>query len=124
MTEYEYLDFVTSSVSLITQNGFNFISVFFAYLACGYLVGTRLSLIQVTSLTISYTIYLSFNMMTVITTIGRIISASTEYGLDSITRYETMQIAGPTLLAFIWLASVVFMFSQYQKGKQDSGANA
>ena len=115
MTEYEYLDFVTSSVDVITQSGFDFISVFFAYLACGYLVGTKLSLIQTIALTVAYTIYLSFNLMTVTTMLGRIIGASTEHGLDSVSRFETMQIAGPALLTFIWVVSVIYMFSQHRK---------
>ncbi len=116
MTEYEYLDFVTSSVEVITQSGFDFISVFFAYLACGYLAGTKLSLMQAIALTMAYTIYLSFCVMTVATSIGRIIGASTEPGSDTIARFELMQIAGPTLLTFIWLVSVIYMFSQYRKG--------
>ena len=112
MTEYEFLDFVTSSVDVITQNGFNFISIFFAYLACAYLVGSKLSRVQAIALTIAYTIYLLFIVMTVITTLGRVIGAAAANAPEMISRFEIMQIAGPSLLSFIWVISIIYMFSK------------
>jgi hypothetical protein len=112
MTEYEFLDFTNSSVSLIVQSGFNFISVFFAYIVCAYLVGSKISRIQAIALTTAYTIYLSFSVLTIVTAIGRQLQAAIDYAPEMIVRFQIMQIAGPSLLTFIWFISIVYMFSQ------------
>ena len=112
MTEYEYLDLTNSSVTVITQSGFNFISVFFAYVVCGYLVGSKVSQIQAIALTVAYTIYLSFSIMTIVTSLARQLGAAAKYAPEMVLKFEVMQVAGPVLLTFIWLASVVYMFSQ------------
>ena len=123
MTEYEFLDFVTNSVDVITQNGFNFISVFFTYLVCAYLIGSKLKRIQAIALTIAYTIYLSFIVMTIITTLERVIGAAAGSAPEMVPRFEIMQIAGPGLLSFIWLISIIFMYSK-NRGKDSSDENA
>lgn len=115
MTEYEYLDFVTNSISLITDNGFNFISVFFAYVVCSYLVGSHITRVQAVAISSAYTLYLATVVMTSVTTLGRIIGASVEFAPESVARYEFMQFAGPGLLAFIWLLSIVYMFTENAK---------
>jgi hypothetical protein len=123
MTEYEFLDFVTSSVDVITQNGFNFISIFFAYLVCAYLVGSKLSRVQAIALTIAYTIYLSFIVMTIITTLERVIGVAAASAPEMIARFEIMQIAGPSLLSFIWIISIIYMFSE-NWSKESSSVDA
>ncbi|MFT7651936.1 MAG: hypothetical protein ACI9UU_001043 [Candidatus Azotimanducaceae bacterium] len=123
MTEYEFLDFVTTSVAVITQSGFDFISIFFAYLVCAYLVGSKISRVQAFALTIAYTIYLSFNVMTIVTTLERVIGAAKNTAPDMVARFEVMQLAGPSLLTFIWIISIVYMFSQnLNKDPTNAGA--
>lgn len=112
MTRYEYLDFVTSSIALISENGFNFISVFFAYVVCAYLVGRTISRAQAVAISAAYTLYLGICVMTVVTTLGRLIVASLDHSAEAVLRFQTMQIAGPSLLGFIWLSSLVYMFTE------------
>ena len=120
MTEYEYLDFVTSSVELISGNGFNYISVFFAYVACAYLVGSRISRVQAAAITVAYTVYLGITVMTIVTALGRLIAVSGTYAPETVDRFVAMQVVGPSLLAFIWLASVVFMATENAKRSRDA----
>ena len=119
MTRYEFLDFTNSSVMVFTLCAFDYISVFFAYVVCGYLVRTKISRLQAITLTAAYTIYLAFNILTLVASINRLIDAAVKQGneVDMVSRLDAMVIAGPGLLAFIWICSVVYMFGN------DRGAN-
>ena len=57
MTEYEYLDLISTYRG---ENGFhvmNFVVVMFGYVAAAYFVGDKLTNFQVTAITILYTIF-------------------------------------------------------------------
>lgn len=57
MTEYELVDTAISYQDLATTHFMNFVTILFAYLVCAYLVGEKLTRLQVWLLNSLYTIF-------------------------------------------------------------------
>ena len=124
MTEYEYIDTVNSSVDVMSGMIFDFTSVFFAFVICVYIVGSKISKVQAVAISLAYTVFLFFNVVGVYQTLHRLLGVAENYGDVSMTaRLVTFEIAAPLLLVFIWLGSLIYLVTESRKGtdeKQDA----
>ena len=121
MTEYEYLDFQASMGSLATENAMSFITVFFAYIVCAYLVGKKITTIQSIGLTLAYS---PFSLLTIL---GLFDNLSDFYEVAK--RYPQYAndpgdvrvyiYGGPLALFSAWLMSIVYMISQNRNRNED-----
>ena len=57
MTEYELIDTAGAFQNLATTHFMNFVTILFAYLVCAYLIGDRLSRLQLWVVNVLYTVF-------------------------------------------------------------------
>ena len=114
MTEYEFHDFLTSTQMAAGQANMDFVAVFFAFVACTYLVGSKISKFQAGVLTIVYTTFSFFPIMTVQATIVRVIEVSEIQGTDD-TAVHLLAVINPLVLVLAWLSSVVYLVTEQRK---------
>ena len=117
MTEGEFYEFLNGHVAITGDTWASFITVFFAYIICAYLVGRKISPIQSIALTTAYTAYSLLQLVTVyfvLERIGEIGARHTEF-YPQYERAEYFAIGSVTLMAFVWLMSVIYMASENRK---------
>ncbi len=115
MSEYEYYDYLATLTSLAGDNAMNFITVFFAYVACAYIAGKKITVLQCTGLTIAYWLFSLLTISGVLSTLSSIYEVGVEYKAHNYDDIEGMKVyiyLGPLSLISAWFMSVVYMVSQ------------
>ena len=125
MTEYEYLDLISTYRSETGFHIMNFIGVMFGYVAAAYFVGEKLTRFQVTAITILYTIFAPLPIAAGYEALQATRMNYLAY-VDSFGEppYNSILILfGPELalvvVAASWVRSVLFMY-QTRRGMQES----
>ena len=117
MTEAEFFEFLNDSVAVATGSLMGFITVLFGYLLCAYFVGRKLTLIQLVSVTLAYSIFATINVVSIhysMSRIGEIGAKYSQFYANSDTA-ELLSLVMPSLVGFVWFMSVVYMVSEYRK---------
>ena len=123
MTEYEYLDLISTYRAETGFHIMNFIAAMFAYIAAGYFVGNKLTAFQVTAITILYTIFTPLPVAAGYEALQASRAAHLAYvaAFGAPDYPSTLVLFGPELalvvVAASWIISIVFMF---QTRKSDS----
>jgi hypothetical protein len=116
MTEYEYLDLISTYRAETGFHIMNFITTMFAYVAAGYFVGSKLTNFQVTSITILYTIFaplpVAAGYEALQATRSTLLAYIEAFGEPDYT--STLVLFGPELVLIVvaasWTISIAFMF--------------
>ena len=110
MTEFEYHELLNGIGSAITEVTAVFISVFVAYLVCVYLVGKKLTRLQIIAVNSTYSMFSLLMVFLVYGNLIRIMQIAESYlGLESTPSIGVLLI-GPAIMLLSWLISIVFMF--------------
>ncbi len=124
MTEYEFLDYSLSLGAMVTDSIISFITVFFAYVLCAYVVGKKITIPQSIGLTFAYSIIsllMIWGIFMNLTDYADVASRYPQYEDDA--EVLTLYIFGaPLSLLFAWLLSVIYMVGQNQQGHQQRAA--
>ena len=121
MSEGEFYDFLNGHVGITGDTWAAFITVFFAYIICAYLVGRKISPIQSIALTAAYTFYSFLQLITVyfvLVRIGEVGARHSEF-YPQFDRAEYFAVGSVSLMAFVWLMSVIYMVSENRKRSTD-----
>ena len=116
MTEYEYLDLISTYRSETGFHAMNFIAALFGYIAAAYFVGVKLSKFQVTGITILYTLFSPLPVTAAYESLAATRVTYLEYvaNFGAPSYGSTLILWGPELLLFVlpgsWIISIVFMF--------------
>jgi hypothetical protein len=116
MTEYEYLDLISTYRSETGFHAMNFIAALFGYIAAAYFVGVKLSKFQVTGITILYTLFAPLPVTAAYESLAATRVTYLEYvaNFGTPSYGSTLILWGPELLLFVlpssWIISIVFMF--------------
>ena len=120
MTEYEFHDFLTNAQMAAGQATMDVVAVFFAFVVCVYVVGSRLKTWEAVALCIVYTIFLFLPTLAVRSTVLRIqhivaqhpnLSAQT----SSTEAIGVVAVMVPGILLVAWLLSVLYLISERRK---------
>ena len=117
MNEGEFFEFLNGHVSIVNDTWASFITVFFAFIICAYLVGRKFSAVQSIALTTAYSFYSFLQLITVyfvLERIGQVGARHAEF-YPQFDRAEYFAIGSVVLMAFVWLMSVVYMASENRK---------
>ena len=116
MTEYEVIDALISLRTEIANHSMNFVTVMFGYVVAAYLVGKRLTVFQVSVITILYIIWSPGPMMAAF---GGAIAARELYmqnkDILSVEMGASPLISNVPIVAIFgmglsWIMTIVFMF--------------
>ena len=124
MTEYEYLDLISTYRGETGFHVMNFIAVMFGYVAAAYFVGNKLTNFQVTAITILYTIFAPLPVAAGYEALQATRATHLQYletfGEPSYS--STLILFGPELVLVVvgasWIISIVFMF-QTRRARQE-----
>ena len=117
MSEGEFFEFLNSSVGVTSDSWAAFITGFFAYIICAYLVGRKISPIQSAALTTAYSIYTALHILTIFYVLERIGSVGSRHSefYPQHERAEFFAYTSVSLMLFVWLMSVIYMISENRK---------
>ena len=116
MTEYEYLDLISTYRAETGFHVMNFIAAMFAYIAAGYFVGEKLSRFQVTAITVLYTMFAPLPVSAGYEALQATRSTHLAYvaAFGPPDYPSTLVLFGPELALFVvglsWVISIIFMF--------------
>lgn len=116
MTEYEIIDTIVSIRADIAGHSMNFVSVLFAYIVAAYLVGSKLSPIQVSMITILYVLWTPAPILAAYD--GAVALQDLYFDHREVLSIEMgasplmaiVPIAVSAGMGLAWLVSIVFMF--------------
>lgn len=117
MSEFDYLDLLSSLREEATVQAQFFVAVFSAYILTVYFVGRKLSAIYITLLTICYSLFIITPILASHVAVSQITSVAHQYAADfPDAMVEHVLVAqlpafNTTLLIVCWILSIVFMFS-------------
>jgi hypothetical protein len=101
----------------------SFITVFFAYVACAYIAGSKITLIQSIALTVAYSLFSLLTISGVYTNLNAIYEVVAkfdgEYYFEDPEEMMVYVYGGPLSLIAAWFMSIVYMISQYLDGNKD-----
>jgi hypothetical protein len=119
MTEYEFLDYQVSIGAVVNDSAVSFITVFFAYVVCAYLVGSKISFLQSAGLTFVYSVYSLLTIFGLGNNIAQLRELAIKYPefYDDLDTLLAFLVGGPLALISAWLMSVVYMFVENGKRK-------
>ena len=125
MTDYEYIDAVNSSVALISGLAFDFSSVFFAFIVCVYFVGSRINSVQALALALAYSVFTAFNILGAFQTIRRLSDVALSQGDNElVSRLDVLQFATSMLFVFVWIMSLVYLYTENRPNGEGDGSDA
>ncbi len=121
MTEYELIDAAASFQNVATTHFMNFVTILFAYLICAYLVGDRLTRLQLWVVNVLYTVftaqaglfsYVGWNRFFVFT--GRLVEQFPQPQMAGlgVPSADTALIAVVPLTLFAYFAGILFMMNK------------
>jgi len=127
MTEYEYLDLISTYRGETGFHAMNFIAVMFGYVAAAYLVGERLTSFQVSAITALYTIFAPLPVLSAHEAMGHArdlyIEYTANFGAVPFSSSSITWASEIVLLAMStsWIISVVFMY-QSRRGRNEGAS--
>ena len=110
MSEYELVDILGNLGSGIFDITSMFITIFFAYVVCVYLVGSKISRFQIIALSAIYSAFSFFLTYLVINSMFRmafIIARLSESDAPVVPLYQYI---GPGILLLTWLLSIIYAY--------------
>ena len=124
MSPAEHIELINQAFDLIANSTMNFISVLFAYLCTAFLVGSRLTQFQVWSLTVLYTIFLTFPGTAAVSNNLKVIELrkwfAEEHPVDSARLSGGVPLGAVYLVCGIliiaWMLSLLFMLRARRNG--------
>ena len=117
VNEGEFFEFLNGTVGVVMDTWATFITVFFAYVVCAYLVGRKISYIQSAALTLAYSVYTILQLLTVYFSLERIGEVGARYSefYPDHERAAYFSVASVSLMSLIWFMSVVYMVNENMK---------
>ena len=120
MTEYEFHDFLTNAQMAAAQSSMDVVTVFFAFVVCTYVVGSRLRRAEAIALCVLYSIFLVMPALSVRGTLLRIqgiVQEYPDYALQTpmADAAGILSLVNPGVLLIAWLISILYLISERRK---------
>lgn len=126
MTEYEFLDYQLSIGTVVGDAAMMFITVFFAYILCAYVVGKKITIPQSIGLTFAYSAFSLLSIYGVLSNLSGFYGTATKYPeyFGETGRIYFYIVGGPLSLFSAWVISVIYMVGENQKGHRERTGKA